>query len=287
MIFLEEEKFKKSIGIYKIKNIENNKVYIGQTCQSFQKRFWHHQWKLKNGNHDNKFLQNEWNKYGEEKFEFSIIEIVDKSLLDEREIFWIEEYRKQNICLNLQDGGQSVHLERFVSPETRKRVGEINREKLTGKKLSEETKEKMSKARLNKSHIKKKTDSITEKQAREIKKLFVQGFSSHEIMEILNIPYKPINGILSADNWKSVKVDGWEEFKQNRPKGKGSRAQGKFDNKAKSKSKEEIDEILRCYSKYQNYSKVAKELNIGRATITKYVKMFYTSCQPCAKTPCE
>ena len=47
MIFVEESKFKKEIGIYKIVNLANGKVYIGQTGQNFQRRYWHHQWKLR------------------------------------------------------------------------------------------------------------------------------------------------------------------------------------------------------------------------------------------------
>lgn len=51
MIFIDESKFKKEIGIYKIVNLVNGKVYIGQTGQNFQRRYWHHQWKLKNNSH--------------------------------------------------------------------------------------------------------------------------------------------------------------------------------------------------------------------------------------------
>ena len=50
--FINFEKHKDLFGIYKITNILNNKVYIGQTRQPFKKRFWHHSWKLKNNTHD-------------------------------------------------------------------------------------------------------------------------------------------------------------------------------------------------------------------------------------------
>lgn len=43
MVFVDEEKYKKNIGIYKITNIVNGFVYIGQTTQGFQKRYWLHQ----------------------------------------------------------------------------------------------------------------------------------------------------------------------------------------------------------------------------------------------------
>lgn len=36
--------------------------------------------------HNNKHLQNAWNKYGEESFEFNVLEYCDVELLNEREI---------------------------------------------------------------------------------------------------------------------------------------------------------------------------------------------------------
>lgn len=65
-------------GIYEIKNILNSKRYIGSTTMSFQKRLNHHRSLLRAGNHKNNYLQNSWDKYGEDNFVFSILEVVDK-----------------------------------------------------------------------------------------------------------------------------------------------------------------------------------------------------------------
>lgn len=71
-----EEELQK-IGIYSITNIINNKKYIGSTAKNFISRWKKHITNLKNGRHASRHLQNSWNKYGEDKFIFTIEEIVD------------------------------------------------------------------------------------------------------------------------------------------------------------------------------------------------------------------
>lgn len=49
-------------GVYCIKNIKNNKLYIGSTTVQFVKRLNLHVWELNSNKHKNKYLQNSWNK---------------------------------------------------------------------------------------------------------------------------------------------------------------------------------------------------------------------------------
>jgi group I intron endonuclease len=72
---IELKNYNKS-GIYKIENIENGFVYIG-SAYNFYNRYRVHKSRLSRGKHDNYHLQKSYNKYGVEKFEFSIVEIVD------------------------------------------------------------------------------------------------------------------------------------------------------------------------------------------------------------------
>lgn len=65
-------------GVYQIINLINHKTYIGSTRQSFKIRMKHHVNALRRGDHKNAHLQHAWNKYGENNFEFSIVEICDK-----------------------------------------------------------------------------------------------------------------------------------------------------------------------------------------------------------------
>ena len=79
------------IGIYKILNTKNNKVYIGQT-KDYDKRIREHLRYLKNNTHQNKYLQRTYNKYGADIFEFSLIEECSEKELTIREQYWIDFY---------------------------------------------------------------------------------------------------------------------------------------------------------------------------------------------------
>ena len=53
----------KIVGIYKITNLIDGKVYIGQTV-NYNKRKKRHLSSLENGNHHNEHLQRAFDKYG-------------------------------------------------------------------------------------------------------------------------------------------------------------------------------------------------------------------------------
>lgn len=87
------------IGIYKIENKINKKVYIGSS-KNVEKRWATHLSELRNNKHHSYHLQQAWNKYGQDSFEFSIIEILDNEfLLIEKEQYWIDKYASYNCKL--------------------------------------------------------------------------------------------------------------------------------------------------------------------------------------------
>lgn len=73
-------------GIYQITNLRNNKVYIGSTT-NFKIRSRAHINLLKRNKHFNTHLQAAFNKYGEESFEISIVEILHISNAKSKEDF--------------------------------------------------------------------------------------------------------------------------------------------------------------------------------------------------------
>ena len=82
-------------GIYKIENIIDNKTYIGSSI-NLQNRKYKHFWLLNRGQHDNVYLQNSFDKYGETAFNFSIIEECDEKELIDKENFYILKYKSNN-----------------------------------------------------------------------------------------------------------------------------------------------------------------------------------------------
>ena len=77
-------------GVYKILNRKNGKFYIGSSVD-IEKRFNSHRKKLIAGTHNNKHLQNAWNKYGEDSFEFFVLEEVPNiNELRNRETYYLQ-----------------------------------------------------------------------------------------------------------------------------------------------------------------------------------------------------
>lgn len=86
---------KKIIGIYSITNLYNNKIYIGQS-NDIKRRWRNHKNDLNKNKHQNMYLQNSWNKHGENAFDFKIIELCELSLLDSKEMYYINKLKTFN-----------------------------------------------------------------------------------------------------------------------------------------------------------------------------------------------
>ena len=91
------------IGIYKITNQINGKIYIGQSID-IEKRWEDH--KYYNSNEKTK-LQYALQKYGVSNFSFEIIELCKQEELNEKEIFWISYYNSYEDGYNMTLGGSS------------------------------------------------------------------------------------------------------------------------------------------------------------------------------------
>ena len=75
-----------SIGIYKIENLINHKIYIGQSIE-IERR-----WQKHLNATDDFIIHKALKKYGKENFSFTILEECDTSQLDEKETYWITYY---------------------------------------------------------------------------------------------------------------------------------------------------------------------------------------------------
>jgi group I intron endonuclease len=77
----------KTIGIYTITNNTTNKVYIG-CSKNIKARLLNHKSFLKKNKHANMHLQRAFNKYGEESFDFEILEECKEEYLYSQEHYW-------------------------------------------------------------------------------------------------------------------------------------------------------------------------------------------------------
>ena len=97
--------------IYIIKNTVNSKVYIGQTRTSVDQRWKEH---LRHAQYGDQVINRAMKKYGVDKFYIETLEICDVSILDEREIYYIDLYDSTDKSkgYNVSIGGNTPRFKR-------------------------------------------------------------------------------------------------------------------------------------------------------------------------------
>lgn len=112
--------------IYKITNTINNKVYIGCTVTSLEKRYYEHLYRCFKSDYKSK-LYNAIKKYGEENFIIELIEECNVNCIYETEKKYIEQYDSFKNGLNSTIGGEGC-LGYIHSPEIRKKISKNTKE---------------------------------------------------------------------------------------------------------------------------------------------------------------
>jgi group I intron endonuclease len=149
--------------IYKIVNLVNDKFYVGSTIHK-KVRFRQHRKLLRGNRHHCKHLQAAWNKYGEGKFDFIVIEEVPETRnLQEIEETYLIKHVGQTYCYNTGHSAdapwrnapahKTPNFGRPVSEEQRAEISATLKEfyaqdyanhPRVGKQHTEETKSKIS-----------------------------------------------------------------------------------------------------------------------------------------------
>ena len=161
--------------VYKITNLVNGKVYVGQTIQTPEKRWAYH--KSISGIKKLSLLQKAFKKHGIENFSFDIVKYAENQQdLNMMEDYFIEHFNALAptgyTCVGSRDRDSKISNETRakmsaarvgkapankgkkyklnLSEESRKRYSEANTRKNIGRKISEATREKMSLAKKGK-----------------------------------------------------------------------------------------------------------------------------------------
>jgi group I intron endonuclease len=212
----------KGSGIYQIRNIKNNKIYIGSSIDLTKRRNGHLA-TLARGTHRNSHLQNSYNKHGKESFVFEVLEEVkDLDTLIEREQHWIDcETPEYNIA---SIAGSRLGVKH--SKETRKKISEARKGKFTGeknsfygKKHSKETRKKISEVHRGKimsEEAKKKISRASKgkETSVETKRKISKALKGRKISEESK---RKISESKKGENHPKVKLT-WKEVREIREK---------------------------------------------------------------------
>lgn len=97
--------------IYIIRNTINSKVYVGQTKVSVETRWQEH---LRHAKYGDQVINRAMRKYGVDKFYIETLEICDISVIDYREMYYIDLYDSTNKSkgYNVSIGGKTPKFKR-------------------------------------------------------------------------------------------------------------------------------------------------------------------------------
>ncbi|WP_062545373.1 NUMOD3 domain-containing DNA-binding protein [Rufibacter tibetensis] len=200
------QELRESSGVYQIVNLINGKIYIGST-KLFKVRYQKHKFELLAKKHPNKHLQNSYIKFGEENFVFRVIythmrtsEETDKQFLDR--LLKIENELILKNKSNVKEFGYNLRISAYSNNGISHSEDALTRVK--GKKLSVETRLKMSVARTGEKHH---SLSINEKIAKEIRLLISLGYRNQNIANHFNISKSIVNDIKNNGSWKHIVIE--------------------------------------------------------------------------------
>ena len=225
------------IGIYKITNKKNGKVYIGQS-QNIEERWRSHKINYKNPKakeYESKKYR-AMRKYGINNFDFSVIEECNISELDEKEKYWIKQYNSVIDGYNISWGGQdSFGLKKEYHSQaklSRKQIEEIYQLLIENEISYTEISKRMniSKAELSNINLGKNwyeeklsyplritsyarkgqqngTSKLTEIQVMTIREFYVNNSIKETILKFtkdFNISSSTVRRICNGESWKHL-----------------------------------------------------------------------------------
>ena len=206
------------IGIYKIKNIVTNKIYVGSST-NIGKRWRDHKWHLKEGIHHNSHLQSSYNKYGLKNFIFSIeIECDVNNLLNE-EKKTVLKYRSNDRKFGYNKNDPKTI---FVGRKSKEILNEEsslrmkgNKNPMFGKtgeehpkhnyKLSNEKRKKLSEWAKNRKGSNSNASKLSEKDVLKIRDDYTKKkYNQQKLSEIFGVSQNMISQIINRKYWTHI-----------------------------------------------------------------------------------
>lgn len=263
--------------IYKITNMVNNKVYIGQTKKSVQERFKIHLSNAKR--HINRYLYDAMNHYGYESFVVEQIEECSNNLLDDRERFWIKYYNStdSNKGYNMTTGGGGGNTW-TINPHKELTIQRMFITKIkNGTMIPKEIKDKLKEDRKKEQEKLKRTKE--EKEKEEILK-FAQypystlrfceeiGISQHTLFnrckKYFNCTPSQFREVKLVPKKRTLTEKYWQNHK-GAPSGKDNPNYVDM----------EIDELKELIIQGYNRADLAKHFNTSKATISHKISKYF------------
>lgn len=127
------------VGIYKIVNNINGKAYIGQSI-NIAKRWNAHKNSSFNSNssvYETKIAR-AFRKYGIDNFSFEIIEECELDKLNEKEIFYIQQYDSVDNGYNISLGGQHSHPQKLTFSDAEEIINLLINSSQTQQEIAEQ-----------------------------------------------------------------------------------------------------------------------------------------------------
>jgi len=285
-----------NIGIYKITNIKNNKIYVGSSS-NLNRRYYHHINDLINNKHFNIHLQRSFNIDGEESFNFEIIEYCKYGVLVEREEYYIKFLNCLNdkIGYNINPNGDRPPswLGRKHTDETKIKMGNSSRGRIQteyakniaslthkGKIITDEHKKILSDKNIgdkNPMHGRTPYDIWLEKYGEEIadekqkKMLYNRGVSNKGRIVSEETRQKLSNSltgrIFSKETIEKMKISNKGRIVSKETKKKQSeKRKGELNPSCKIKDIE-IQKIIDMINNGETIKEISKKYNVCTATI--------------------
>lgn len=206
-------------GIYKIINLQNNKVYIGSAID-IERRFAEHFYKLRCGKHQSSHLQAAWEKYGPSCFDYLIIEEVASDQLLVREQYYLDLFKSYerefgyNTCnvagntlgyrhsLETIEAMSEIAKQRTHTEETKQKISEAHsgeKNYFYGKHHTEETKQKLREAAKKRCNF---TRKLNWEKVDKIRELYAtKQYTWMQLGKLFDVSDTVIGRIVNNEGW--------------------------------------------------------------------------------------